>query len=86
MGMSEFYGARNDDESLKTLAHALDIGVTFWDTADVYGPFTNEELLGRALKGHRQQVTLATKFGHNDVAQALRAPANRASARIEHAA
>lgn len=63
MGMSEFYGTRNDDESLKTLAHALDIGVSFWDTADVYGPFTNEELLGRALKGHRQQITLATKFG-----------------------
>lgn len=63
MGMSEFYGAHNDEESLKTLQHALDIGVTFWDTADVYGPFTNEALVGRALKGKRDKVTLATKFG-----------------------
>ncbi|MFT3932293.1 MAG: aldo/keto reductase [Chitinophagaceae bacterium] len=63
MGMSEFYGARNDDESIKTLHHALEIGVTFWDTADAYGPHTNEVLVGKALKGKRQQVTLATKFG-----------------------
>lgn len=63
MGMSEFYGARNDDESIKTLHHALDIGVTFWDTADIYGPHTNEELVGKALKGNRQKITLATKFG-----------------------
>jgi aryl-alcohol dehydrogenase-like predicted oxidoreductase len=70
MGMSEFYGAHNDEQSLKTLRHALDIGVTFWDTADAYGPFTNEELVGKALKGNRQKVTLATKFG------ILRDPAN----------
>lgn len=63
MGMSEFYGAHDDAASLKTLQHALDIGVTFWDTADVYGPFTNEELVGRALKGQRDKITLATKFG-----------------------
>jgi aryl-alcohol dehydrogenase-like predicted oxidoreductase len=63
MGMSEFYGVRNDDESLKTLQHAIDIGVTFWDTADVYGPFTNEALVGKALKGNRHNITLATKFG-----------------------
>ena len=63
MGMSEFYGAHDDEESTKTLHHALDIGVTFWDTADAYGPHTNEELVGRAIKGKRQQVTLATKFG-----------------------
>ncbi len=63
MGMSEFYGTHNDEESLKTLQHALDIGVSFWDTADVYGPFTNEALIARALKGNRQKVTLATKFG-----------------------
>ncbi len=63
MGMSEFYGAHDDEASLKTLQHALDIGVSFWDTADAYGPFTNEELLGRALKGKRDKVTLATKFG-----------------------
>jgi aryl-alcohol dehydrogenase-like predicted oxidoreductase len=63
MGMSEFYGAHDDNESLKTLAHAIDLGVTFWDTADVYGPFTNEELVGKALKGNRDKITLATKFG-----------------------
>jgi aryl-alcohol dehydrogenase-like predicted oxidoreductase len=63
MGMSEFYGARNDEESIRTLHHALDIGVTFWDTADAYGPHTNEELVGKALKGNRQKITLATKFG-----------------------
>ena len=51
MGMSEFYGAGDDIESLKTLQHAIDMGVCFWDTADIYGPFTNEELVGKALKG-----------------------------------
>ncbi len=63
MGMSEFYGARNDEESIKVLHHAIDLGVTFWDTADMYGPFHNEELVGKALKGNRNKVTLATKFG-----------------------
>ena len=63
MGMSEFYGTRDDDESIKTIHRALDLGITFLDTADMYGPFTNEELLGRALSGKRDQVTLATKFG-----------------------
>lgn len=63
MGMSDFYGVRNDEESIKTLHHALDIGVTFWDTADAYGPHTNEVLVGKAFKGNRQKVTLATKFG-----------------------
>jgi aryl-alcohol dehydrogenase-like predicted oxidoreductase len=66
MGMSAFYGARSDDESLKTLSTALELGVTFWDTSDMYGPHTNEELLGRFFaeeKGRRGQVTLATKFG-----------------------
>ncbi len=63
MGMSEFYGAHDDAESLATLAYALDRGVNFLDTADAYGPFTNEELLGRALKGRRDQAFLATKFG-----------------------
>lgn len=63
MGMSEFYGSRNDEESIQTLHHALDIGVNFWDTADVYGPFTNEELVGKAMKGKRGKVVLATKFG-----------------------
>ena len=63
MGMSEFYGVHNDEESLATLHHAIDIGVQFWDTADAYGPFTNEELVGKALKGNRHKITLATKFG-----------------------
>jgi aryl-alcohol dehydrogenase-like predicted oxidoreductase len=61
--MSEFYGGRDDQESLATLERALELGVTFFDTADVYGPFTNEELVGRFLRGRREQVVLATKFG-----------------------
>lgn len=63
MGMSEFYGPRDDGQSLKTLDRALELGVSFWDTADVYGPFLNEELVGKGLKGKRDRVTLATKFG-----------------------
>src|SRR5438105_12194866 len=63
MGMSEFYGPGNRDESIATIHRALELGVTFLDTADVYGPFTNEELVGRAIKGRRDGVTLATKFG-----------------------
>jgi len=63
MGMSEFYGAHSDAESIATLHHALDRGVTFFDTADMYGPYTNEELLGRAFKGRRAQAFIATKFG-----------------------
>ena len=63
MGMSAFYGQRDDEESLKTLDRALELGIFFWDTADMYGPHTNEELVGQALKGRRDQVVLATKFG-----------------------
>ncbi|MBY0347847.1 MAG: aldo/keto reductase [Hydrotalea flava] len=63
MGMSEFYGRADDNENIKVLHHALEIGVNFWDTADMYGPYTNEILVGKALKGHRSVVTLATKFG-----------------------
>jgi aryl-alcohol dehydrogenase-like predicted oxidoreductase len=63
MGMSEFYGPGNRDESIATIHRALELGVTFLDTADVYGPFTNEELVGAAIKGRRDEVVLATKFG-----------------------
>ncbi len=63
MGMSEFYGATDDTESLATIARALERGVTLLDTADMYGPFKNEELVGKAIKGRRDQVVIATKFG-----------------------
>src|SRR5437773_6667478 len=63
MGMSEFYGAHDDAESIATIHRALELAVNFLDTADVYGPFTNEELVGRALAGRRDEVVLATKFG-----------------------
>jgi aryl-alcohol dehydrogenase-like predicted oxidoreductase len=63
MGMSDFYGATDDDESVATIHRALDLGLTFFDTADMYGPFTNEVLLGRALGNRRDQAIIATKFG-----------------------
>lgn len=63
MGMSEFYGAADDIESLNLLAEALELGVNFWDTADMYGPYKNELLISKALKGKRDKITLATKFG-----------------------
>jgi aryl-alcohol dehydrogenase-like predicted oxidoreductase len=63
MGMSEFYGQSDDTKNLKLLDEALEIGCNFWDTSDMYGPFTNEELLGKALANRREKVILATKFG-----------------------
>jgi aryl-alcohol dehydrogenase-like predicted oxidoreductase len=63
MGMSDFYGSSSEAQNLRVLDRAVDIGCTFWDTSDAYGPFTNETLLSKALKGRRDRVTLATKFG-----------------------
>lgn len=64
MGMSEFYGETNDGEAVATIQRALELGVTLLDTADMYGPFTNERLVARAIAGRREQVVLATKFGN----------------------
>ncbi|HEX2729189.1 MAG TPA: aldo/keto reductase [Rubrobacteraceae bacterium] len=64
MGMSEFYGTGDEDESVATIHRAIELGVTFLDTADMYGPFTNEKLVGKAIEGRRDEVVLATKFGN----------------------
>jgi aryl-alcohol dehydrogenase-like predicted oxidoreductase len=64
MGMSEFYGRADEAGAIRTIERALELGIAFFDTADMYGPFTNEKLVGRALTGHRDEVVLATKFGN----------------------
>lgn len=64
MGMSEFYGAANESDAIATIHRALELGVTFLDTADMYGPFTNEKLVGKAIRGRRREVVVATKFGN----------------------
>ena len=64
MGMSEFYGAADEDEAIRTIRRALELGMNFLDTADAYGPFTNERLVGRAIQGRRDEIVLATKFGN----------------------
>src|SRR5215216_3778999 len=64
MGMSEFYGTTDEQTGIDTIHRALDLGVTFLDTADMYGPFTNEQLVGKAIRDRRDEVQLATKFGN----------------------
>ena len=64
MGMSEFYGTGDEDESIATIHRSIELGMTILDTADMYGPFTNEKLVGKAIADRREQVTLATKFGN----------------------
>src|SRR4051812_45445163 len=75
MGMSAFYGDTDEDESIATIHRAIELGCTFLDTAELYGPLTNEQLLGKALAGRRDEVTIATKFG-------IRRSADNSTARV----
>ncbi|MBO0903972.1 aldo/keto reductase [Jiella sonneratiae] len=84
MGMSHAYGGQDEAESIRTLHRAAEIGVSFWDTAEVYGPFTNEELLGKALKGRRDRVVVATKFGFDISTEPGANPMGGTNSRPEH--
>ncbi len=85
MGMSEFYGSTDEQQSLDTIHRALDLGVTFLDTADMYGPFVNEELVGRAIAGRRDEVQLATKFGNERLPDGTRVGINGSPAYVRAA-
>ncbi|WP_296602967.1 aldo/keto reductase [Nocardioides sp.] len=76
MGMSEFYGRGDEGEAIATIHRALDLGVTFLDTADMYGPFTNEQLVGKAIAGRRDEIQLATKFGNERLPDGTRVGIN----------
>ncbi|MCB0907379.1 MAG: aldo/keto reductase [Nocardioidaceae bacterium] len=76
MGMSEFYGTRDEGEAMATIQRAIDLGATFLDTADMYGPFTNEQLVGSAIAGRRDEVQLATKFGNERLPDGTRLGVN----------
>src|SRR6478672_4024650 len=76
MGMSEFYGTGDEQQGIETINRALDLGVTFLDTADMYGPFTNERLVGKAIAGRRDEVVLATKFGNERLPDGTRVGIN----------
>jgi len=85
MGMSHAYGGQDEQESIKTLHRAVEIGVNFFDTAEVYGPFVNEELVGKALRPHRDKVVIATKFGFRiDASKAQTAAMTGLDSRPEH--
>ncbi len=85
MGMSEFYGTGDEQEAIATIHRALDLGVTFLDTADMYGPFTNEQLVGKAIAGRRDDVQLATKFGNERLPDGTRVGINGSPAYVRAA-